>query len=342
LYTFTGVGADGGQPEAGLLLSGNTLYGTASFGGSSFGGTVFAVNTDGSRFTNLYSFTGGNDGGMPMAGLVLYGNCLYGTVSQGGTNFFGAVFAVNTNGTANGTGYTNLYSFSGSFANDGDSPMAGLILSGNSLYGTTSGEFSGSYGTVFAIHTDGTGYTNLYTFTGGSGGANPVAGLCLSGSTLYGTTSGFSSGYGTVFALNTKGTAGGTGFTNLYSFAGGLNGAKPQGGVVLSGNTLYGTAQTGGNSSDGTVFSFSLGPVVVLTPPAITSISLSGTNLVINGSNGQSGGTYETLTTTNLSLGLWTPVATNVLNVSGIFSFTATNVVNSADRQRFFRIVQTQ
>jgi hypothetical protein len=30
------------------------------------------------------------------------------------------------------------------------------------------------------------------------------------------------------------------------------------------------------------------------------------------------------------------------LNVSGIFSFTATNVVNSTDPQRFFRIVQTQ
>ena len=77
-------------------------------------------------------------------------------------------------------------------------------------------------------------------------------------------------------------------------------------------------------------------------PPVITGISLSGTNLVLNGNNGQSGGTYQTLTTTNLALGPWTPVATNLLNVSGIFSFTATNVVNSTDPQRFFRIVQTQ
>jgi len=344
LYSFSGfIGTDGANPQAGLVLSGNTLYGTASFGGSSFGGTIFAIHTDGTGFTNLYGFTGGNDGAQPMAGLVLSGNCLYGTVSQGGTNFFGAVFAVNTNGTANGRGYTNLYSFSGSFANDGDSPMAGLYLSGNTLYGTTSGEFSGSYGTVFAIHTDGTGYTNLYNFTGGSAGANPVAGLYLSGSALYGTTSGKTSGYGTVFAVNTNGTANGTGFTNLYSFAGGLNGANPQGGIIMSGNTLYGTAQNGGGSSDGTVFSLSLGPVVVLTPPAITSIALSGANLVINGSNGQSGGTYETLTTTNLTLGPWTPVATNILNVSGIFTFTATNVVNgSTDPQRFYRIVQTQ
>ena len=40
-----------------LILSGNTLYGTASSGGSSGDGTVFAVNTDGTGFTTLHSFT---------------------------------------------------------------------------------------------------------------------------------------------------------------------------------------------------------------------------------------------------------------------------------------------
>ena len=49
--------SDGADPEAGLILSGNTLYGTADAGGSSGNGTVFAVNTDGTGFTNLHSFT---------------------------------------------------------------------------------------------------------------------------------------------------------------------------------------------------------------------------------------------------------------------------------------------
>src|ERR1035437_5755881 len=49
--------SDGANPQAGLILSGNTLYGTASGGGSSGYGTVFAVNTDGMGFTNLHSFT---------------------------------------------------------------------------------------------------------------------------------------------------------------------------------------------------------------------------------------------------------------------------------------------
>jgi uncharacterized repeat protein (TIGR03803 family) len=57
-------------------------------------------------------------------------------------------------------------------------------------------------GTVFAVNTDGSGFTNLYSFTGGSDGANPIAGLILSSNTLYGTTQlGGGSGNGTVFSL---------------------------------------------------------------------------------------------------------------------------------------------
>src|SRR6266481_773500 len=81
-------------------------------------------------------------------------------------------------------------------------------------------------GTVFAVNTDGTGFTNLYGFTASSinpsgvytnhDGAGLSAGLTLSGKTLYGTaTYGGSSGRGTVFRVNTDGT----GFTNLHSFA---------------------------------------------------------------------------------------------------------------------------
>src|ERR1039458_583167 len=42
-------------------------------------------------------------------------------------------------------------------------------------------------------------------------------------------------------------------FTSLYQFTGGSDGAEPFA-VVLSGNTLYGTAQFGGSSGNGTVF----------------------------------------------------------------------------------------
>ena len=59
-------------------------------GGSSGNGTVFAVNTDGTGFTNLHSFTAGvdlqlytnSDGAYPYAGLILSGNTLYGTATE--------------------------------------------------------------------------------------------------------------------------------------------------------------------------------------------------------------------------------------------------------------------
>src|SRR5439155_14516913 len=83
-----------------------------------------------------------------------------------------------------------------------------------------------------------------------------------------------------VFAVN----ADGTGFTTLYSFTEptgnpltNSDGAIPSAGVILSGNTLYGTAHLGGSSGNGTVFSLSLplpqltiirsGPNVILTWP---------------------------------------------------------------------------
>jgi len=248
LYSFTG-GNDGGNPMAGLILSGNTLYGTVENGGTNGFGAVFEINTDGTGFTNLYSFTGGNDGAKPVAGLVLSGNTLYGTVEKGGTNGFGAVFEINTDGTC----FTNLYSFAGldSNPNDGFYPMGGLVLSGVTLYGTASQGGSMSFGTVFAINTDGTGYTNIYNFGGFTDGGNPQASLIISGNTLYGTASfgGLFFG-GSVFAVNTDGSD----FTSVYGFTGGSDGGNPEGSLILSGNTLYGTTASGGTNGLGAVF----------------------------------------------------------------------------------------
>ena len=96
--------------------------------------------------------------------------------------------------------FTNLHSFTllNNYTNsDGARPYAGLILSGNTLYGTAFYGGSSGNGTVFAVHTNGTGFTNLHSFTAfsvlsstNSDGANPEAGLILSGNTLYGTAYG--------------------------------------------------------------------------------------------------------------------------------------------------------
>src|SRR6266568_1651484 len=48
---------DGVDPSGSLVLSGSSLYGTAVVGGSFGAGAVFKLNTDGTGFTNLHSFT---------------------------------------------------------------------------------------------------------------------------------------------------------------------------------------------------------------------------------------------------------------------------------------------
>src|SRR5256885_1773790 len=83
-----------GRLYAGLILSGNTLYGTAWYGGGS-GGTVFAINTDGTGFTSVYSFNGSSDGSYPYAGVILSGNTLYGTARYGGITGHGTVYSLS-------------------------------------------------------------------------------------------------------------------------------------------------------------------------------------------------------------------------------------------------------
>jgi formylglycine-generating enzyme len=74
--------------------------------------------------------------------------------------------------------------------------------------------------------------------------------------------------------------------------------------------------------------------------PIIVSTRLSGPNLVLNGSNGLSGGTYSVLMSTNLTLPSkqWTPVATNVLSESGGFTLIVTNTLAQSGSQRFYSL----
>ena len=96
---------------------------------------------------------------------------------------------------------------------------------------------NGDNGTVFRISPTGS-LTNLWSFTGGSDGANPYAGLVQgSDGNFYGTTYGSGSGpssYGTVFRISPTGS-----LTNLWSFTGGSDGAYPYAGLVQGSDGNY-------------------------------------------------------------------------------------------------------
>lgn len=93
-----------------------------------------------------------------------------------------------------------------------------------------------------------------------------------------------------------------------------------------------------GVRNDSSYFGLDDVSLVALEQPTLTGISQAGTNLVLHAGNGQTGGTYFALTSTNLELPLskWTPVNTNVLGVSGSFTITATNGFTPSIGQRFY------
>ena len=253
LYSFNG-GADGGSPQAGLVLdSTGNLYGTTRGGGNpgcSIGcGVIFKVDTT-SHETVLYSFTGGADGGAPTAGLIKdsMGN-FFGTAFNGGTANQGVVFKLDSSNN-----YTVLHAFGGG-TGDGENPAAGLVQdSSGNLYGTTLGGGGSHQGTIYKVDTNGH-ETELYSFTGGADGAQPEGSLVVdSMGNLYGTTflAGGTSNNGTVFRLNTADT-----LAVLYTFTGQTDGGGSAAGLLQdSMGNLYGTTQRGGdvNCNCGVVF----------------------------------------------------------------------------------------
>ena len=164
LRIFTNA-PDGANPAGPLALSGSRLYGTTSQGGTGGGGTVFAINTDGTGFTNLYNFQYGNDGGSPN-GLILSGSTLYGTCARGGGVGNGTVFSLNTDGTD----YTNLYGFT-----DGGNPVATCSWRAALCMARWQAAARMVPAAVFAVKIDGTGFTNLYNFSALPGTTNANA-----------------------------------------------------------------------------------------------------------------------------------------------------------------------
>src|SRR5207244_2877149 len=83
--------------------------------------------------------------------------------------------------------YSVIHTFANA-TNNGAAPYGSLTQSASILYGMTYGGGPGSYGTIFRMNTDGSGYTNLHNFTSGSEGCCPRGSLTLAGSILYGMT----------------------------------------------------------------------------------------------------------------------------------------------------------
>lgn len=190
--------------------------------------------------------------------------------------------------------YKTLYAFSGgadgneyvvNVFNGNNWFSSGLIFgTDGALYGTTAAGGTYGYGVVFSLSPNSNGsWTEnvLYSFTGGSDGAYPFAGLIFDAAgNLYGTTSGgglpgcsnaYTTGCGVVFELtpNLNGT---WSEQILYSFTGGADGAQPEARLTFdAAGNLYGSADARGLNSWGCPGPYSFydggcGVVFELTP----------------------------------------------------------------------------
>jgi hypothetical protein len=254
----------------------------------------------------LHSFQGLPDGAYPAGGVVFdqTGN-LYGATTDGGADDCpgiaqcGTVYQL-TPPAKKGDPWieTILYTFLGKNHNDGETPAGGVIIdqAGN-LYGTTAYGGTGNCvllgtlvgcGTVYEVSppkVKGEPWTEtvLYSFATAKQGYLPNGDLAfdsagnLYGATTFGGTKGttcdefYGGQCGVVFKLSPPRQKGGKWTEKvLHSFAGGKDGANPNGALILdSKGAVYGTTYMGGyncphNSNQG------CGTVFELKPPATT------------------------------------------------------------------------
>ncbi len=289
LYTFTG-GADGGRPGTLIRDSSGNLYGATSTGGSHSAGTIFKLSSTNVEST-LYNFN--NQHPLGPLSRDSAGN-LYGYISVGNGSTQ-RMFKLTSAGL-----FSIVHTFcTKTSCTDGSNPVGSPIMdkSGN-FYGMTETGGVFNVGTIFKL-TPKFKYTVIYSFSGGSDGANPTGKLTQNKSGLmYGTaTNGglmssdctvVSSGCGTVFSVTAAGV-----FTVLYTFTdNGTDGLNPIGPVTLdSSGNLYGVTVDNFTGNDVFPTIFKISPQGVLTPLPSTSAEVPG--LVIDSAGNVFGGTYN-------------------------------------------------
>jgi uncharacterized repeat protein (TIGR03803 family) len=261
IHAFTGADGSGPGSPVSIDKHGN-VFGTTPTGGKYGVGVIYLLQPLGSNwnFRVVHAFTGGADGAGGSASRLLMdglGN-LYGVCTVGGVNGLGTVYEVSlVNGQVK---FSTLYAFK--LPPDGALPYSGLIFDrlGN-LYGTTYYAGANGFGTVYKL-TRGNGIWTesvLYSFQGGTDGANPISSLVADTSgSLYGTTSaeGAACGCGTIFKI-TRGSSGNWTERPVYRFPGAPNAGTSYNGMVSDGaGHFYGATVNGGPTDDGTIYEF--------------------------------------------------------------------------------------
>ncbi|MDC0937225.1 PEP-CTERM sorting domain-containing protein [Pirellulales bacterium] len=141
--------------------------------------STLGIEIAAARVTVLHHFGEAGDMGLtsqPRGGLTLVGDRLYGTTTNFG-GIRGTVYSIGLDGTD----FTTIHQFQGSFGSGGND----LEYVGNRLYGADPAQ-----DLLFSLNTDGSDFTIVYdyrlAFSNNLFQTEPVGELFVSGSTLYG------------------------------------------------------------------------------------------------------------------------------------------------------------
>jgi uncharacterized repeat protein (TIGR03803 family) len=168
-------------PVGTLALDGDTLYGvTSQFAGLAPGPSIFRVKTNG---TGLAA-AGRTMAGYVRAGITLADGSVFGAAYN--TDYLFPAVSQDAQGHLFG-GSGVIYTFTG-YAGEGG--LNSVVRFGDYFYGTTALGGSASAGTIFRVKTNGTDFSVLFSFPGGTNGFKPGSRLAIAGTNIFGVTAG--------------------------------------------------------------------------------------------------------------------------------------------------------
>ena len=306
------INFNGGTLNAGLGASNLFLSAATSLTANVQNGGV-TINSGANSITIAAALVANGTGGLTKTGagaLTLTGANTY----TGSTTVnAGSLLVNNASGSGTGTGAVNINN-GGTLGGTGTitglvtNNAGGTLTPGTNGVGTLalSGTVTLATGSISVFAVNGSTPANTSVALGGSVTYGGVLNIVPSGTFTVGQTFTLFSGTGAASPGNFASIAGSPGAGKSFSFTNGVL-------SVVSGG--------------------------VVTPALIKSVSLSGGNLIVQGTNGSAGGGYTILTSTNVALPLssWTTNATGIFTAGGGFSNA---IPVSTSGQRFFDIRQ--
>ncbi|TAL04782.1 MAG: hypothetical protein EPO07_04735 [Verrucomicrobia bacterium] len=222
----------------------------------------------------------------------------------------GLVLANNTSGSAIGSGAVTVAS-GGALGGTGSVSPAVTVNSGGAI------SPGASVGTLTINNTLTLNSGSFLNFELGTPAASDKA--VVNGALVLG---------GSLNITNVAGFAAGT--YTLMTYTGALSGTTP---VVTSKPAGFACAVNTNTAGQIRLL------VQVQNPPVISSVAVSGGNLIGSGSGGPTNSPYYVLTTTNLAVPVtnWTRLQTNQFGNTGTFSFT--NAIAPGVPQSFYRLL---